>query len=451
MKKLILASALLMVTAGCTQGTKSGSPSKTTGQQAQQQNPGASQDLSAAEAAQQAQQTQQAGDDGVVDSVARQDALKDLTLKLYESTARLQMHLDSALITDSDSNLLREFLAKKFSPKGQALLEGLSSGDIKSPVTLTDLQISVADKDLQFKALIMGFKKLSAAAGFTPEQQATIEKSLITNQSLIAPNTQERNRIVAVSQHISKKAKVLISVMHDNAQDESVCSGLGYFVSNLNALLTDSRTFKLPQTISELAQPLEPILKSLDTCSQDIPGMRKKIADDVLGLIARMDKAQGMINKFLDPSIKDTDPLFLDIADRWAILETKEILEKYKIPLTGEIDIDGVVCNIDGTDYDAVMKTQDDNESTAEIKFESLGEKPFSVRKAKGQRGVTVSYISSQRSIANGENSNIVNAGEGSVGAVFSMVPGDTEAMKLTLKKEEGKDATMAVVCHPKQ
>lgn len=447
MKKLILVSALLMITAGCTQGTKSRNSSQTTGANDQIQTKIPAQDMSAADAA---QQVEAAMDDGIVDSTSRQDALKNLTLKLYESTFRLQMDVMSEKLQDDNSKLLREFITKKFSPKGESLLQALSSGDIKSTVTLKDLQIAASDKDMQFQALLMGFKKIAADGGFTKDQQTAIEKALIERQSLITPSPQEQNRIIAVAEHVSKKAKILIQTMHSGAQDETVCQGYGYFLANFNALLTDSKTFRLPQTIADLSEPLQPLLPTLDACPKDIPGTRKLLGKELLGLISRMDKMQSQIAKFLNPSIKDTDPLFLDIADRWALLESKEILENYKLPVTGDIDADAVVCKIDGTDYEAVVTSQTDTETTAQLKYEKDGEKPFTVRKVNGQRGVTVAYISAQHSIASSENANSVNAGEGFVGAVFSMVPGDTEAMNLKLKKEEGKAETITVTCHAK-
>ncbi|WP_142701223.1 hypothetical protein [Bdellovibrio sp. ZAP7] len=446
MKKLILASALLMITAGCTQGTKSRNSSQAQGAQEQTQT-GPTQDMSAADAAKQAQASV---DDGLIDSTSRQDALKNLTLKLYESTFRLQMDVMSEKLQDDNSKLLREFITKKFSPKGESLLQALSSGDIKSTITLKDLQIAASDKDMQFQALLMGFKKIAADGGFTKEQQTGIEKALIERQSLITPSAQEQNRIIAVSEHISKKAKTLIQVMHDGAQDETVCQGYGYFLANFNALLTDSKTFRLPQTIADLSEPLQPLLPTLDACPADIPGTRKLLGKELLGLIARMDKMQAQIATFLNPSIKDTDPLFLDIADRWALVETKEILENYKLPTTGDVDADAVVCNVDGTDYDAVVTSQTNTETAAQIKYERDGEKPFTIRKVTGQRGVTIAYISSKHSIASSENSNSVNAGDGFVGAVFSIVPGDSEAMKLKIRKDEGKDETITVTCHAK-
>ncbi|WP_413292956.1 hypothetical protein ACLSU7_16290 [Bdellovibrio sp. HCB185ZH] len=446
MKKLILVSALLMIAAGCTKSTKSGGSSQTAGIQERQTGP--AEDLSAAEAAKQAEVS--AEDAGIIDSTSRQDALKNLTLKLYESTFRLQMDVMSDKLQDDNSKLLREFITKKFSPKGESLLQALSSGDIKSTITLKDLQIAASDKDMQFQALLMGFKKIAADGGFTKDQQTAIEKALIERQSLITPSPQEQNRIIAVAEHVSKKAKILIQTMHSGAQDETVCQGYGYFLANFNALLTDSKTFRLPQTIADLSEPLQPLLPTLDACPKDIPGTRKLLGKELLGLISRMDKMQSQIAKFLNPSIKDTDPLFLDIADRWALLESKEILENYKLPVTGDIDADAVVCKIDGTDYEAVVTSQTDTETTAQLKYEKDGEKPFTVRKVNGQRGVTVAYISAQHSIASSENANSVNAGEGFVGAVFSMVPGDTEAMNLKLKKEEGKAETITVTCHAK-
>ncbi len=446
MKKLILASALLMITAGCTQGNKSGGGSKTTETQ-EQKHTAPTQDMSATEAAKQAEI---ATDDGIIDSTSRQDALKDLTLKLYESTYRLQMDVSSDKLQDDNSKLLREFITKKFSPKGESLLQALSSGDIKSAVTLQDLQIAATDRDMQFQALLMGFKKIAANGGFTKEQQTTIEKALIERKSLITPSPQEQNRIIAVSEHIAKKAKILIQVMHDGAQDETICQSYGYFMANFNALLTDSKTFRLPQTISDLSEALQPLLPTLDACPADIPATRKLLGKELIGLISRMDKMQAQLSTFLNPTIKDTDPLFLDMADRWALVETKEILENYKLPLTGDVDADAVVCNIDGTDFDAVVTSQTNTETAAEIKYEKDDEKPFTVRKVNGQRGVTIAYISSKHSIASGENSNVVNAGEGFVGAVFSIVPGDSEPMKLKLYKEEGKDETITVTCHAK-
>lgn len=434
MKKLILASALLILTAGCQQGSKSNVATRS-GDTPEMQNQGAVS----------TQETAQEETDGTVDSISRQDAMKDLQTKVFKVALRMDMDVAANTDTSADFVLLKEFFSKK-GPKDLTVRKAINSGDVKADIELKDLQGELTDKQMQFTAILKSFKKIAGIYGFDVAKQDAIVDALKKREMMINPGEMEISTIRAFSNNVNAKAMALITDFHAG-NNEKLCGSLALFVNNYKTFLTNKDRISLPALISSQAAATAEIEKSLPTCKENVPAIRKALGQQLPALIAQNDGIQGLIKVYVDPMIRDNSPLSLDIMNRWSLDETTEVLEARQLPTTGEIQVDGIVCQIGGKIMGSSVKSYDGESTLGAIDFEQQGETPLTIRKAKGQRGVTITYTSSKVSILDEQASTVVNAGEGFVAAVRNMVPGDKTPLTMVLGTSE---APVFVNCRAK-
>ncbi|UYL09844.1 hypothetical protein B9G69_004545 [Bdellovibrio sp. SKB1291214] len=434
MKKLILASALLIITAGCQQGSKSDSAtSKDITPQLQNQDV-AAQENNATESS-----------DTLIDSTSRQDAMKDLQTKVFKVALRMDMDIAANTDTAADFVLLKEFFTKK-GPKDLTVRKALNSGEVKAAIELKDLQGALTDKQMQSTAILKSFKKIAAIYGYDSAKQDAIAEALQKRDLMLNPGESELATVKAFAANVNGKANALIGDFH-SGNNEKLCGSLAIFVNNYKAFLSEKQRISLPALIATQVAATAEIEKVIETCKENVPAVRKALGQQLPALIAQNDAVQGLIKLYIDPTIRDNSPLALDIASRWKLDETTEVLAARSLPSIGEIQVDSIVCQIGGKIMGASVKSFENDVTIGTVDFEQQGETPLTIRKEKGQRGVTISYASSQVSILDAGSTTVVNAGEGFAAAVRNMIPGDTQVLTMTLGSQQ---APVFVNCRAK-
>ncbi|WP_413585069.1 hypothetical protein [Bdellovibrio sp. HCB274] len=414
MKKIVIASALLIATAGCQPGSKSpGSDSQAAPQKEILHSGIRTSDLG----------NVPSPDDEIHDSVSRQDAMKDLQSKVLKLVARLKMDTMGKTETDDVTNLLSEFVNRKQGAQQQDIVDALQTGTLSAALEIKDLQGEVTDKEMQKIAIQRSVEKVAAAYGFDKEQTKTILAEIAKRENMISPTDEQIQFVRDLSENIKKKTTALIND-YKAGNDQQLCGALAIFVNNFNNVVTFKSRVEFPSIISQRASVTAELAKIVETCKSDVSAARKAMGSELPKTLAEVDKVMQLIELYIDPTTNNFAPISLEIMDRWKLAETTEVLYKNGMPLTGELAANGITCQVGDKVYGATISSSDEESTTAEVDFELAGEKPFKIRKMQGQRGITLVYMSSKTNVLNAGKATIVNAGEGFVSTVLNLVPG---------------------------
>ncbi|MEK2687821.1 hypothetical protein [Bdellovibrio sp. GT3] len=436
MKKILIASALVMVTAGCQPGSKSPGSAGQPEIQKELLNSG--------------HRTSETGnvpspDDKIRDSVARQDAMKDLQSKVFKIAARLKMDAMGTTETDETAQLLKDFTSRKAGAKQLDITDALFNGTLDAAVKIEDLQGEFTDKEMPKLAIQRSFEKIATAYGFDKDQTKLIVAAIEKREHLLNLSDDQIQFIHDLSENIKKKTVALINDFKEG-NDNQLCGALAIFANNYSNYMTFKSKIELPSLIANRAAVTSVLQKTIESCKADITQARKNMGSQLPGVIKEVDRSLQLVELYVDPATSSSLPLSLEIMDRWKLDETKEVLEARNQSLTGDIAANGIVCRVGDKVYGTIVQSSDAESSTAEVDFELAGEKPFKLRKMQGQRGVTLVYMSSKTNVLNLGNSTPVNAGEGFVATVANMAPGSAP-LKMVIGSES---SPITVECQAK-
>ncbi|WP_413575530.1 hypothetical protein ACLVWU_14405 [Bdellovibrio sp. HCB290] len=437
MKKILITSALLMITAGCQPGSKSPDTGSKADTQKQILNAGVrTDDLG----------TVPSPDDEIKDSVSRQDAMKDLQLTVTKMAARLKMDvMGLGDATDESTKLLIEFVSRKKGEKQQDIVDALLSGNLNAALELKDLQGEISEKQMKKIAVQRSFEKITSAYGFDKEQTTTILAAIEKRDTMLNPSDDQLQFARDASENIKKKITALLND-YKSGNNSQLCGAVAIFATNFGNFLTMKSPIELPSFISRRAQATTTLLKIAETCKSDTTQARRDLGSELPKALIQVDAALQLVQLYIDPTTNNFAPISLEIMDRWKLNETPEVLHASGGALTGELAADGITCQVGDKVYGSAVVSSDEESSTAEVNFEVAGEKPFKIRKMQGQRGITLVYMSSKTNIVDAGKATSVNAGEGFVSAVLNLVPG-FEPFAMTLGTSE---APISVVCQSK-
>jgi hypothetical protein len=476
MKKLILASALLILTAGCQQSSKS-NPSSTTATLKD-----TVQDQTTIFDKKVAADAETGGDTGVVDSVSRQDAMDDIHTKLFKVATRLAM--DTVATPESEEvTLLTEFFNKK-NAEGVDVQNGLYQGTLKIDLGVKDLQGDLTDKQMQFTAIVKSFKKIAALYGFNEAQQDQIAAAVQKREVMLNPDFTGMAFLRLATKMFSEKSANLIETFK-SGNDGDLCISMAVLAVNVKNVLAEKERAQFPSLIAVHVQYFQPLLDAVPVCETTYEKMnnvnkglitdptelakvqkeiqdgmhiiRTTLATNLPKSIEKLDNVIYYMKRFADPTAKVMPYQSIQtLSERWMMTETKEILAANKITqdLT-DAPVTSVQCDViknpkaPAEQKATTIKEYDGTAVIGLVDFkhgEGDKEMPFTVRKAEGQKGVTIIYKTSQVQPVDIGNAAYADMGVGFGGTVFHTFKGGP-AMKMVLGT---KEAPVSVECSVK-